>query len=265
MWNRANFWRGVSLLVVASVIHGAAWSIVRRHDVPDSQYQLLGASALAATVGRVIGSNASGSGTVIANGRWVLTAAHVVYNNPNLVFQLGASTYTVQNVYIHPNYNPSDLMYGGDIALLELSAPVVGVTPALINTSFSPIGLNSISVGYGATGTGLTGYTTYDGRRRGMTNVVDAYLSSYNNSTEWILSDFDHPTDSTYSTMGSSMATPFEGLVAPGDSGGPVFIQVGTNRYIAGVHSFIAAPLDYYPNASYGDIQASTNVALYAG
>jgi len=199
----------------------------------------------------------------------VLTAAHVVYNNPNLVFQLGASTYTVQNVYIHPNYNPSDLSYGGDIALLELSAPVTGVTPALINTSLNPIGQVGFSVGYGMTGTGLTGYTTYDGQRRAMTNEINFYLSSYNSSSEWILSDFDHPTNSTYSSMGGTTALPREGLVAPGDSGGPVFILASGNWYIAGVHSFIADLGPPWgngnPDARYGDIQASTNVALYAG
>jgi hypothetical protein len=86
-----------------------------------------------------------------------------------------------------------------------------------------------------------------------------------------LLSDFDSPggTNNSLGPWGSS-ATPLdlEGMGAPGDSGGPVFIQVGSTWYIAGVHSFL---LDLGPPAGnnvadgrYGDILGSTRVSSYA-
>ena len=55
---------------------------------------------------------------------------------------------------------------------------------------------------------------------------------------------------------------------APSDSGGPVFIQIGSNWFVAGVHSFLAdpePPENGVVEARYGDILGSTRVSSYAG
>jgi hypothetical protein len=143
--------RAWSLVSVAAVVllTQSAWGIVRRDDVDNSQYTNLANQPQFAAVGKVFGAGA-GSGTVIANGWWVLTAAHVVAGAPlsSISFQIGASTYTAQNVFIHPSYSfPT-----ADIALIELNAPVAGVTPAQIYTGTNEIGKQGHSVGYGYDG-----------------------------------------------------------------------------------------------------------------
>jgi hypothetical protein len=267
--------RAWSLVSVAAIVllNQSAWGIVRRDDVDDSLYTNLANQPQFAAVGKVFGAG-NGSGTVIANGRWVLTAAHVVDGAPlsSISFQIGASTYTARRVFIHPSYTfPT-----ADIALIELNAPVAGVTPAQIYTGTSEIGKHGHSVGYGWTGTGTGGFisNTY-GTKRAMRNVIDLIIlpnGATNPNGTILLSDFDSPggANNSLGSSGSS-ATPLdlEGMLAPGDSGGPVFIEEGGIWYIAGVHSFID---DLGPpagngqdDARYGDIMGSTRVSSYAG
>jgi hypothetical protein len=266
--------RAWSLVSVAAVVllTQSAWGIVRRDDVDDDQYTGLASQPQFAAVGKVFGAGA-GSGTVIANGWWVLTAAHVVAGAPSssISFQIGASTYTAQNVFIHPSYSfPT-----ADIALIELNAPVAGVTPAQIYTGTNEIGKQGHSVGYGSTGTGITGYisNTY-GTKRAMRNIIDLIIfpnGTISPNGTILLSDFDSPGDANNGLGSGSSPTPLdlEGIVAPGDSGGPVFIEEGGIWYIAGVHSFIddlGPPAgNNVADARYGDIMGSTRVSSYAG
>jgi len=264
-------------IVAIVLLNQSAWGIVRRDDVADSQYTALAAQPQFAAVGKVFAGSSAGSGTVIANGWWVLTAAHVVYGAPpgSISFQIGAATYYAQNVYIHPSYPGPGPLPRADIALIELNAPVSGVTPALIYTGTLEVGKQGHSVGFGLTGTGTTGFisNTY-GTKRAMRNIIDLIVRHdgvIDPNGTILLSDFDSPggTNNSLGPWGSS-ATPLdlEGMGAPGDSGGPVFIQVGSTWYIAGVHSFL---LDLGPPAGnnvadgrYGDILGSTRVSSYA-
>jgi acyl dehydratase len=272
--------RAWSLVSVAAVVllTQSAWGIVRRDDVDDSQYINLANQPQFAAVGKVFAGTRAGSGTVIANGWWVLTAAHVVAGAPvsSISFEIGATTYTAQNVYIHPSYPGSSLFPTADIALIELNAPVAGVIPAQIYTGTNEIGKQGHSVGYGLTGTGITGYisNTY-GTKRAMRNIIDLIIfpnGTISPNGTILLSDFDSPggTNNSLGPWGSS-ATPLdlEGMGAPGDSGGPVFIEEGGIWYIAGVHSFLADPGPPTGNgrvdARYGDILGSTRVSPYAG
>lgn len=270
--------RAWSLVSVAAVVllTQSAWGIVRRDDVDDSQYTGLANQPQFAAVGKVFAGTRAGSGTIIANGWWVLTAAHVVAGASvsSISFQIGASTYTAQNVFIHPSY-PGGPLPTADIALIELNAPVAGVTPAQIYTGTNEIGKHGHSVGYGLTGTGITGFinNTY-GTKRAMRNVIDLIIlpnGAINPNGTILLSDFDSPSRTNNSLGSSSSPTPLdlEGMVAPGDSGGPVFIEEGGIWYIAGVHSFLANPGPPTGNgqvdARYGDIMGSTRVSSYAG
>jgi hypothetical protein len=69
-------------IVAIVLLNQSAWGIVRRDDVADSQYTALAAQPQFAAVGKVFAGSSAGSGTVIANGWWVLTAAHVVAGAP---------------------------------------------------------------------------------------------------------------------------------------------------------------------------------------
>jgi hypothetical protein len=125
------------------------------------------------------------------------------------------------------------------------------------------------------TGTGITGYisNTY-GTKRAMRNIIDLIIfpnGTISPNGTILLSDFDSPGDANNSLGSGSSPTPLdlEGMVAPGDSGGPVFIEEGGIWYIAGVHSFLADPGPPTGNgqvdARYGDIMGSTRVSSYAG
>ena len=55
--------------------------------------------------------------------------------------------------------------------------------------------------------------------------------------------DFDSPTNPADSTFGDSTPLPLEGLAAAGDSGGGVFITLGSTTYLAGLNSFYWRPV----------------------
>lgn len=261
--------RVAALALCGSALWSSAWSIVWRHDRDPNLYIQLANQPQFAGVGLIGVFTQSGflsglSGTVIADGSWVLTCAHGLdqfANNPSVVgFRLGNDIYTAQAIYIHPRWN-GDLRNGGDFGLIRLTQRVQNVTPALLNTRSDLVGRVGYSVGYGSYGNGLTGYVGYDDTRRAMTNVIDLTLDDI------ILSDFDHPdgTTNAFGNLGSN-ANPLdlEGIVAPGDSGGPVFIEVDGVWYIAGVHSFlgdVGPPIgNGQPDARYGDILGAARV-----
>ena len=77
-------------------------------------------------------------------------------------------------------------------------------------------------VGYGMTGTGLTGAVTFDEQKRGGQNVIDTYYGSGNRI---FLSDFENPHSASTNHFGSAIPVDLESLIAPGDSGGGVFVD----------------------------------------
>jgi hypothetical protein len=76
-----------------------------------------------------------------------------------------------------------------------------------------------------------------------------------------LLSDFDDGTQFNNRT-GTKTQLSLEGLAAPGDSGGGVFVAVGGTEYLAGVNSFLTS-LDGDIDSSYGDISGCTSVSPY--
>jgi hypothetical protein len=239
--------------------HGSAPAGTIRHDRSDSQYLALGAGADYLSVGRFQGStgtsNYSASGTLIAPD-WVLTAGHVVDAAQSLIFTLNGTRYSATNWVANPQWK-GDLLAGYDIGLVHLSSPVTNVQPATRYTGTSEVGRVGTAVGYGMTGTGLTGTTIFDGQKRGEQNVIDKLQNS-----RLFLSDFDSPSKRTESKMGSNRPLDLEGLIGPGDSGGGVFINVGGKAYLAGVNSFAGA-YDGKVDSDYGDISGHVRVSAF--
>ena len=171
-------------------------------------------------------------------------------------------TATVQSSSL-PDGNGS-LLDGGDVAILTLTGNVPGgiATPMrFIDATNDLVGQLASLVGYGWNGLGSTGHgNSSDGWRWGGENIIDVYGSPAGTSGSNIIStDFDNGTGGA-NTIGGSSATPvtFEATTAPGDSGGPVMVQAGSEWLIAGVLSGGTTS-----NSVYGDISWWTGTAIY--
>jgi len=228
------------------------------------------------------------SGTLIAPD-WVLTAAHGVTVNesgpayPASVITFGQGTDfalpaadSVSQVIVEDGYD-GDFYAGDDLALLQLSTPITTVAPAQLYRSnrATLLGQTATVIGYGYSGTGLTGDTGPIGTRRGMQNVIDTFggdtvqggtagdpmtydLTGFSNNT--FFTDFDAPETASWQNtniMGSPSPLPLEGATAPGDSGGGVFVTVNSQTYLAGVTSF-SYNFNTTPTGEYGDVDGYT-------
>jgi len=191
----------------------------------------------------LVGDNTGnfGSGVLIGS-RYVLTAGHVTAGvaNTNGRFTLGNQVYTTSRIFNHPQYSPN--VFGtdmaNDIAIMELSAAVPGVTPSTIYRSAPTVGQVLTLVGFGGGGTGTTGSNGDFGIKRVGTTPIDSVTTSL---IHW---NFDNNTEAN---------------TAPGDSGGPAFVTVGGQSYVAGITSG-----GTLANAGIGDQSFDTRVDVYA-
>lgn len=234
----------------------STWSATIRDDVPDSNYLDLGASIAYAAVGTFVGNGGiTGCGTLIA-ADWVLTAAHLVNIATSGTFTIAGTSYSSSALYTDPAWTGNSLN-GGDFALVHLSSPVSSVAPVMLYTGSAEFGQIATYVGYGFTGNGLTGYQTSLGiQKRAFQNVLDG---NFNNPTWLVGSDFDSPHTTADNVWGDAAPLPLEGCVAPGDSGGGMFITVDSQTYLAGVISFVAST-GGSQNSVYGNLSGAGRV-----
>jgi len=263
---------GLGLALVLSILtpFPSAFAVTIRSDRNPQDYLDIG--TFFTSVGRFdgVGKDAKtgntfgyiASGTLVAPD-WVLTAGHVVDIAQSLNFTLNGQSYAASSWTPYPSWT-GDLTAGYDIGLVHLTAAPADGMPAKIYTGTAELNKIGTFVGYGKTGTGTTGATTFDGKKRGAQNMLDAY---YNSTNRILLSDFDNPNPYAFfdNLVGNRTPLYAEGLIAPGDSGGAVFITDGTTRYLAGVNSFVGANFfDGKPDSDYGDISGATRVSYFA-
>ena len=245
-------WVGCALFSVGLLLQSVSGA-TRRDDQPDSLYLNLAAQPAFAAIGQFSGG-LSGSATLIASD-WVLTAAHLLVSSSS-TFTINGNSYAAVQWFVHPGWT-GDAFNGNDLVLVRLSTPVLDVTPAPLYTESDEFDQMATFVGYGFTGTGLTGWSTLDGQKRAFQNVIDGSFSS-----TILLSDFDNPHNPADNDVGDPMPLLLEGCVAPGDSGGGVFLSDGTQEYLAGVISFVAGR-DGNGNSDYGDVSGFARVSEF--
>jgi hypothetical protein len=249
----------VFLLLVGGLAT-AAQAIVVRDAQDDSLYRTLGSSTPYDSVGRFVGTTTrSGflaSGTLVAP-EWVLTAAHVVDNAQSLSFTIGGQTYQADRKIVYPGWN-GNLWSGNDIGLVHLVKAVDNIKPAHLYTGSSELNRADTVVGFGKTGTGNSGDTKSDGLKRGAQNVI-----SQIENKRLLVADFANPLPAGAVPLGYTHALPLEGLIAPGDSGGGLFITTASGTFLAGVNSFVGSEFGL-PRSVYGNFSGHTRVSAFS-
>lgn len=248
----------VGILTASTFLQTATRGATIRDDQPGSSYLDLASSLAYAPVGLFVSSwGYTGCATLIAPD-WVLTAAHNLNAASSGTFTISGNSYSSAQFLTHPLWNGAAIN-GYDIALVRLGTPVVAVAPAALYPGSLEIGQTATFVGFGFTGTGVTGWQSLDNQKRAFQNVVDG---DFGNPSVLLGVDFDNPHTTTDNAFGAAMAQALEGCVAPGDSGGGVFLTVGAQTYLAGVISFVAAT-DGNANADYGDVSGFGRVSAF--
>lgn len=193
------------------------------------------------------------SGSLVGGGAYILTAAHCVTGDSGTYTATGISidfantglTLSAINYLVDPIWNGS-ITNGGDLALIKLSTPVTSISSYMLDTTASATGDTVTLSGYGLTGVGATGYTpnTFGTLYVGQ----NIYLATYT----------DSPTVYAY---GFNSFGPEAVMIAPGDSGGGTFIDVGGTWELVGVHDFITCTqVNCTPNSSFGQLGGDTSI-----
>lgn len=261
----------VLMAAAVAAVPITGWSVTVRDDVSDAQSQAYAAQSPFQSVGQINGA----SGVLIAP-NWVLTAWHVgsgFASNPSgAVFTINGSSYTGEAVF---NLAPAGsnvntvITDGTDLTLIRLTSNVLGVNPAQLYTGDSEVGNVASFIGFGAGGNGTNG-STLGSAKRGMRNTIDIYGTpgstpgSINGSatrTNLFLTDFDNNTAGK-NVIGTASWLDMEGNVAPGDSGGGLFIEQNGQFLLAGIASFTAGnPPQPGPQNGYGALSGFTSVS----
>ncbi len=193
------------------------------------------AGALLYSQGGAINTNNAGSwcsGTLIGC-QTFLTAAHCVEDDGNpanyWVYFQHAGIFAVDTIEPHPSYLSSTFPIA-DVAVVKLSSPVTGISPKPLNLSDNPA-----NVGFGLTGT-IVGFGQTSGsggdygiKRAGSVETADCpgSVPSGATNTELVCWRFTNPVG----PPGDDSNT------CNGDSGGPLFLDIGAGDSVAGITS----------------------------
>jgi len=198
------------------------------HDFPTT-------GALLYSGGSPIGPNNAGSwcsGTLIGCDTF-LTAAHCVEDDADAthyaVYLQHAGIVSAASIAMHPGYNPATFPIA-DVAIVRLSQPVTGIEPTAINLLANPadagFGQAGMIAGFGQTAGGAGDYGI---KRSGAIETASCGSSvpAGAGNTELVCWNFTSP-----------IGPPSEDSnTCNGDSGGPLFLDLGAGTVVAGVTS----------------------------
>lgn len=208
----------LTLLIAFSFLSFSSSAIVIRHDVDDEKYHAKIDDFPALVTFYVDGAH----GTLI-QANWVITAAHATFCVvPNSSIIINGKVRTVKQLYVHPEYTPGK---SHDIALVELTDPVLDVTPAIMFQSNTELGKNIWFIGIGGTGNGLTGQTIDNAQNKGKLRKAQNTISA----AEGPLIEF------TFNK--GEKALTLEGVSGGGDSGGPAYLKDDNGFQLLGISS----------------------------
>ncbi len=250
---------------------------------------------------RVVANGFYETGTLLFGGQAILTAAHLflrpegmAFANTTVQFETmwGLQTIGASDVWVHPGFDGLNSL--NDLALVWLTqnAPASAQRFGLYRGQ-DEISQTFTMVGYGVPGLGTSGVLTSFNQSpvrviaQNQFDVDTASLGSYfSTSGAWesirgkqLSADFDNglAQNDALGVMAQSKGLGLgevEGLITPGDSGGPAFI----NGLLAGIASFsarlsyrispelaasVSPDVDTQANSSFGEVASWQRVSAY--
>lgn len=230
-----------------------------------------------------------GSGVLLHGGRAVLTAAHTISGSDAVTVRLETPTgridLSASQYALHPFYDVSN--GNNDLALVWLSEPApAGAERSPLYRQTDEIGSVTSLVGYGLPGEGLTGRVEsssaqpsrhlaenrFDTSGEALKDALGPDIAWAPDPGSQLIVDFDNG-NSSNDALGVLMGVndtgrgAAEGLIAPGDSGGPAFIE----DKVAGIATYTASltrngqssDVDDVRNSSFGEIAGFQRVSHY--
>lgn len=165
---------------------------------------------------------------------WALTAGHCVSRSMfkealreirGMEVEVGGKRRFIDKAVSHPAWIKKQGPKRPDLALVHFKDPITDIKPTPLYKANDEESKVVSILGWGGTGTGITGVEVEDRTFRMAQNRVTEAL---NHTLTW---KFDDP------RINDGRALEFEGVSGLGDSGGPAFIETPAGLAIAGVSS----------------------------